>query len=129
MYIFGKFIVFVVIGAMTLSFVSIAWPKFSRLERPQLLTEVHNAIKETPLGKQVSQVLGVTDERSIEPIDLGIVTNDFGNYAIDTVKNKTEEIIARQAVLQLNQRFDKLGAKEKLILQEAICQQSSDSAR
>jgi hypothetical protein len=128
MFLIGRFIAGLLFTGVVLSVVSIGWPRVSASPRPEFLRKVNDSVKDTPVGRQVSQVLGVSSEDPPKPIDVQSLIIQLKDWTAGKIQEKTDEVITRQAVIQINQRFNSLNEKEKLILQEAICQPSSPSA-
>jgi hypothetical protein len=128
MFLIGRFIAGLLFTGVVLSLISIGWPRFTASSRPEFLQKVHDAVKDTPMGRQVSQVLGVSTEVPPKPIDVQSLLIQLKDWTAGKIQEKTDEIITRQAILQIKQRFNSLNEKEKLILQTAICQPSTPSA-
>lgn len=129
MFLIGRFIVGLLFTGVVLSLVSIGWPRFTTSSRPEPLQKVHDAVKDTPLGRQVSQVLGVSTEENPKPIDVQSLIVQMKDWAAGKIQEKTDEVITRQAINQINQRFNRLSEKEKMILHAAICGEASSSAK
>jgi acyl-CoA hydrolase len=125
----GRFILSIIMAGAVLSGVSIAWPKFTTSGRPQILAQIYQSVKGTPLGAKTSQVLGVSDINADQTVDIPAIIDQMKDWAARQLQQKTAEIINRQAVNQISQGFDKLSPKEQKLLQDAICQSASDSAK
>lgn len=128
MSIIGKFILGLIFSGIILSIASLAWPKFTTKERPELIKGFQLYLKDTPFGQQVSQVLGVTDESQVKPVDLKVTAVELKDWMILQIQNKAESIVAKQAADQIRQRFSSLNEDQKTILRQAICESGSDSA-
>jgi hypothetical protein len=124
----GKFIISLIFAGVVLSVVSIAWPRFTTAKRPAPIKDIQSAVKDTPFGVSVSQVLGVSDEVSLRPINIADTANGLKDWMITQIQNKAEAIVVKQAVDQINTRFNALTDDQKSILKQAICSSASDSA-
>jgi hypothetical protein len=101
---------------------SIAWPKLTNQQRPQLLQQVHDAAIKTPPGQRAAEVLGVTDESHVEPVNLGKLASDGINGVKSTVQKRVQTIVVSNAVNELTRQFDKLPDDQKVYIQQALCQ-------
>lgn len=117
-----KFFLVVAFVVCGLGFASIIWPKLTRAPRPTLLAKMYDLSKNTSAGRQTADVLGVSDAKVNQPINLGDLANQAANLAVSTVETKTREIIARQAILQLVSQIDKLNPDEKQQIKDLLCQ-------
>jgi hypothetical protein len=96
--------------------------------RPAPIKTIESAVKETPFGQQISQVLGVSDDGQVKPIDVKAEATQLKDWIIVQVQNKAEAIVAKQAADQISQRFNALNDQQKSILRQAICNSASGSA-
>lgn len=115
-----KFLIVAAIVGGIVGVGSIAWPKFTTQPRPTVLEEVHNVVKDT-FGKQTADVLGVSDTREIQPVNLQDLASQALQTAENTAADKAREIIARQAILQLVNQIDKLKPEEKQQIKTLLC--------
>lgn len=111
---------FIVAGS-TAAFGSMIWPKVTSRPRPQPLTYVYEHVKDTSLGKQFSQTLGI-DELT-KPIDLSVTAASVAGAVVDSVEEQAKNMVASQIGTQLIKQFQGLPDKEKLRVQENICKQ------
>jgi hypothetical protein len=116
-----QFILALGIALTSLTGGSLIWPRLTDQPRPELLEKVHDIALQTSVGKQGAQVLGVSDESQVEPINVGqLVTN-----ALDGVKtaaqNRVQTIIVGNAVNQLSSQFDRLPEGQKEQIQQILC--------
>lgn len=118
----------VAVFGVTLSGGSLVWPRLTNTPRPQLLQQVHDSVIKTPAGAQAAQVLGVSDDRTIQPINLGQVVGNIGNAIKTAAQKRAQTIITAQIVGQLSNGYEKLPKDQQQQLQEIICK-SSNSAQ
>lgn len=118
----------VAVFGVTLSGGSLVWPRVTSAPRPQLLQQVHDSVIKTPVGAQAAQVLGVTDDKSVQPINLGEVVGNIGNSIRTAAQKRAQTIITAQIVGQLSSGYEKLPKDQQEQLQQIICK-SSDSAQ
>jgi hypothetical protein len=128
MSIVSKFLVTGIFSFVMVSIISIAWPKFTGLPRPEPLVRIHEIVRDTTMGKQTAMVLGVHDEKNIEPIDAKILVGQLQGWAGDAIKERATQIVTKQAVNQIGKGFESLSDREKAVLREAICKPASESA-
>ncbi len=109
---------------VTLSGGSLVWPRVTSAPRPQLLQQVHDTVIKTPAGNQVAQVLGVTDDKSVQPVNLGQAANNAWNGIKNAAQKRVQTIIMSQVTAQLTSQYGKLPKDQQKTLQEIICTSS-----
>ncbi len=114
----------VAVFGVTLSGGSLVWPKVTSAPRPQLLQQVHDSVVKTPVGSQVSRVLGVTDDKNVAPINLGNIANDAWNGIKNAAQKRAQTILMSQVTAQLTSQYEKLPPDQQKTLQEIICHSS-----
>lgn len=114
----------VVVFGVTVSGGSLVWPKVTRAPRPQLLQQVHDSVIKTPAGAQAAQVLGVTDDTNVQPINLGTVANTAWNGIKKGVEKRAQTILVSQVTTQLTGQYEKLPKDQQKQLQDIICHSS-----
>ncbi|MCX6791978.1 MAG: hypothetical protein NT149_02990 [Candidatus Gottesmanbacteria bacterium] len=114
----------VVVFGVTLSGGSLVWPKVTHAPRPQLLQEVHDTVVKTPIGSQAAQVLGVTDDKNVQPINLGEIANNAWSGIKNEAQKRAQIILMSQVTAQLTNQYDKLPKDQQKTLQEIICHSS-----
>jgi hypothetical protein len=82
----------------------------------------------TPVGFQAARVLGVTDDKTIQPVNMGQVVGSVGNSIKSAVQKRAQSIITAQIVGQLSNRFEKLPKDQQKQLQEIVCPTSSTAS-
>lgn len=100
---------------------SLAWPRLTNQPRPQLLQQVHDVTIKTVPGQRAAEVLGVSDERQAEPINLGKMAADGINGVKAAVQKRVQTIVVGNAVNELTRQFDKLPDDQKQYIQDALC--------
>lgn len=118
----------VAVFGVTLSGGSLVWPRVTNAPRPQLLQEVHDAVIKTPQGEQAAQVLGVSTDENVQPINLGQVAGTIGNAIKSAAQRRAQTIITAQIVGQLSNGYDKLPKDQQQALQQIICKPASPAA-
>jgi len=114
----------VVVFGVTLSGGSLVWPRVTSAPRPQLLQQVHDTVVKTPIGSQAAQVLGVTDDKTVQPINLGQVANTAWNGIKNAAQKRAQTILISQVTAQLMNQYEKLPRDQQKTLQEIICHSS-----
>ena len=117
----------VAVFGVTISGGSLVWPRVTSAPRPQLLTQVHDSVIKTPIGAQTAQVLGVSDEQNIQPINLGQVVGNIGNSIKTAAQNRAQTIIMAQVMGQLTNQYERLPKDQQIQLQQIICPTSTAS--
>jgi hypothetical protein len=111
----------VAVFGVTLSGGSLVWPRVTSAPRPQLLQQVHDSVIKTPVGSQAAQVLGVTDEQNVEPINLGQVAGNIAGSIKTAAQKRVQTIIMSQVTQQLTSQYEKLPKDKQQELQQIIC--------
>jgi hypothetical protein len=114
----------VAVFGVTLSGGSLVWPKVTRAPRPQLLQQVHDTVVGTPVGSQAAAVLGVTDDKNVQPINLGEIANNAWNGVKNAAQKRAQTIVMSQVTAQLMNQYEKLPKDQQKTLQEIICHSS-----
>jgi hypothetical protein len=109
---------------VTLSGGSLVWPRVTSAPRPQLLQEVHDRVIKTPVGSQAAAVLGVTDDKSVQPINLGSIANNAWTGIKNAAQKRAQTIVMSQVTAQLTSQYEKLPKDQQKTLQEIICHSS-----
>jgi len=117
----AQFILSTAISLSILAGGSIAWPRITTAPRPKLLDDVHNMVMRTPVGQQTANVLGVSDEQNIQPINVSAIVFGGLNSVKDAVQQRVQATIVGNAVNELNRRFDSLPVEQKQQIQSIIC--------
>lgn len=112
----------VALGASVfVSFASLVWPKLTSQPRPQPLTQVREVVIQTPLGAQVANVLGVTDEVNVTPVHVGTFVAEQANAAVVTVQKSAQRAVTSRVLHQLAGQFDQLPEDQKVEFQKLVC--------
>lgn len=114
----------ITVFGVTLSGGSLVWPRITSAPRPQLLQEVHDAVIKTAPGHQVATVLGVTDDKSVQPINLGTLAGNAWNGIKSAAQKRAQTIVMSQVTQQLNSQYEKLPKDQQKLLQQIICNSS-----
>ena len=114
----------VVVFGVTLSGGSLVWPRVTSAPRPQLLQQVHDTVVKTPVGSQAAAVLGVTDDKNVQPVNLGALANNAWNGIKNAAQKRATTIVMSQVTAQLNSQYQKLPRDQQQVLQEIICHSS-----
>lgn len=109
---------------VTLSGGSLVWPKVTRAPRPHLLQEVHDSVIKTPVGNQAAAVLGVTDDKNVQPINLGDIATNAWTGVKTAAQNRVQTIIMSQVTAQLTSQYEKLPRDQQKTLQDIVCHSS-----
>ena len=118
----------IAVFGVTLSGGSLVWPKITSAARPKLLQEVHDSVIKTPIGNQAANVLGVTDDKTVQPINLGNIANNAWNGIKNAAQKRATTIVMSQVTQQLNNQYQKLPKDQQKTLQEIICKTATSSA-
>ncbi len=116
-----QFILTFFMAVVTVSGVAIAWPKFTSQPRPEPLSRVNDIVKNTPVGKNIANVLGISDNESVEQINIASVASSLTERIAQTVEDRTSRIVVTQAVRQLASQVDKLSSEDRKQIQDLIC--------
>lgn len=123
-----RFVLTLFAAGVIVSGVAIAWPRLTSQPRPEPLTRVNDIVKNTPVGKNIANVLGISDNESVEPINIASVASSLSASLIKAAEDRAARIVVTQAVRQLASQFDGLPENDKKQIQEFICKSSTESA-
>lgn len=104
-----------------ISVASFIWPKVTNQPRPDPLTQVREVVIKTSLGQQMANVLGVTDESDITPVNPGTFVAKQTNNAVTAVQKSAQRAITSRVIQQLAGQFDQLPEDQKQEFQKMIC--------
>ena len=116
-----QFVLALAVAATALGGGSLAWPRITAKPRPVLLQNVHDFVVKTPVGQRTADVLGVTDESSVEPVNLGEVASTIVNSAKSAAQQRIQKIVIGNAVNELTRQYDRLPEDQKQYIQQALC--------
>ncbi len=117
----------VAVFGVTVSGGSLVWPRITSAPRPQLLQQVHDSVIKTPVGQQAAQVLGVSTDENVQPINLGQVAGNAANALKSAAQQRAQTIITAQIVGQLSSGYEKLPKDQQQALQQIICSPKSST--
>lgn len=116
-----KFISALLIAAVSVVGVSLLWPRFTSEPRPVILTQVKDFVIQTPQGYEAANVLGVSDERNVEPFDIRVTAENIAFNIMNTLKKRATDVVVTQAVRQLQKKYEELPPDQQQQLQQIIC--------
>lgn len=116
-----QFTIALAVAITSLAGGSLAWPRLTSQTRPALLDKVHEMTIKTQAGQRAAQVLGVTDEAHVEPINLGKLVSDGINGVKSAAQKRVQTIVVSNAVHELTRQFDKLPVEQQHFIQDALC--------
>lgn len=123
----ASFIIALAVAATSLAGGSLVWPRLTTNERPKLLQEVHDVVIKTQQGQEAAQVLGVSDEKNVKPIQIGQVVGGVVGGVTSALQNRARDVIVGNAVNQLRSEYDKMPKNEKDAVQQIFCQTPTTS--
>lgn len=109
-------------SAVTVSGLSLVWPKLTDKPRPEPLSRVREIVMQTPFGANAANILGVTDEATAEPINVSSAAASIAGSVTSTVTQRVQQAIGQQFVTQLVRQYDRLPDEQKQQVRDAICQ-------
>lgn len=116
-----QFVLAVAVATTTLVSGSLAWPRFTTAPRPRLLEDVRTIALKTTAGVRTAQVLGVTDEAHVTPINMGEIMASASGAVKGAIRNRIQTVITVNALNQLSAQFDNLPDDQKAQIQEVLC--------
>lgn len=116
-----NFIAALVLAGTTVSGASLLWPKLTSRQRPPLLTQVRQILVGTPFGSQAAQVLGVSDETRVAPLNVASLAATFVDTVTSAVEHKARQAVTERVVQQVVEQFDQLSTEQKRQIKQTIC--------
>ena len=116
-----QFTIALAVAITSLAGGSLAWPRLTTQTRPALLEKVHEMTIKTDAGQRAAQVLGVSDESHVEPINLGKLVSDGINGVKSAAQKRVQTIVVSNAVNELTRQFDRLPKDQQQYIQQALC--------
>jgi hypothetical protein len=116
-----QFILALAVAATSLAGGSLVWPRLTTQARPKLLQNVHDVVIKTPVGQQTAQVLGVSNEAQVEPINIGKTVAGAVEGVRGAIQNRVQTVVVGNAVNQLTTQFDRLPQEQKENIQQILC--------
>jgi hypothetical protein len=111
------------VGASAMvTFASLLWPKVTNQPRPEALTRVRDVVINTQIGQGIAQVLGVTDETNVTPVNLNDVITTGTNTAINTITKSAQRAVSSQLLQSLAKQFNELPEEEKATFRAQVCE-------
>lgn len=116
-----RFILTLISTAVVVSGTSLAWPRFTTAPRPKPLEQFHNAVVQTPVGAQLEQVLGTSDNKINLTEQIKNTAGQVITNATKVVEEKTKEIVTNRIVDQLITEWNTISPETQKELKETIC--------
>lgn len=120
-----QFILALAVAATSLAGSSLLWPRFTTQERPALLKNVRDIVMKNPVGQHTADVLGVSDESQVTPINPGELVAGAVNGMKTAVQNRIRTVVVGNAVNELTRQYDKLPRDQQQFIQAALCKPES----
>ena len=117
-----KFIISLVSTLTIVAGASLVWPKLTSSPRPEPLTQVRNMVLTTDIGNSIAQTLGVQDEATVTPVDVGSVAGAAISSAAADVQQKASSAVTREVIIQIVKKIETLAPGEQQAIKEQICQ-------
>ena len=108
-------------SAVVISVVSLVWPRVTAQPRPKQLTQVREMVMQTDVGKNMAQVLGVTDEGGIKPVSVGEFVAEQATVVVSNVASSAQQAVTSQVLSQLAKKFTELPKEEQEQFKALIC--------
>lgn len=116
-----KFIISLVSTFVVVAGTSLVWPKLTNYPRPEPLTQVRNVVLDTSIGKGVAQALGVQDEASATPVNIGAVAGTAISSAAASVQQKAAAAVTREIIIQVVNKIETLNPDQQQAIKDQIC--------
>lgn len=116
-----RFIVAAFGSAVVISLVSLLWPRFTDRPSPPVLTKVRQTVQQTSLGQQASDVLGIENDGTAEPLNVEEWVAAQGNAILSNISDSAQQVVVNQVVRQIMTQVDRLTPEQKTELQHSIC--------
>ena len=123
-----QFVLALAVATTSLAGSSLIWPRFTTQTRPKLLQQVHDVVIKTPVGQRTADVLGVTDESHVEPINPSAIAVGAVNGVKNTIQRRIQTVVVGNAVNELTRQFDKLPKEQQQYIQQALCKPQTQSS-
>jgi hypothetical protein len=101
---------------------SILWPKFRSDQKPEFLQKIYSVGINTSPGQKLSNVLGVSIDKKIEPVSVTKLSEEMIKNTQNRIINYTQNIAVTYAVRQLLGLYANLEDNQKKELKDIICQ-------
>ena len=108
-------------SAVVISIASLVWPKVTTQPRPKQLTQVREMVMQTQAGKNMAQVLGVTDEATVKPMSVGEFVQEQTAAVVSSVADSAQHAVTSQLLIQLSKKFSELPKAEQEQFRSLIC--------
>lgn len=116
-----RFLIVLLIATGTIISISFFWPFLTLHPRPEVLVKVRDFVLSTSLGSSVANVLGVTDEGSVQPINIGTIATEAVSGAVSSVREYTASALFLSAVRKLAGQYNELRPDQQEEVRELIC--------
>ncbi len=116
-----KFVSALLIAGAFVVGVSLMWPRLTSQPRPEVLTQVRDFIVQTPQGYEAANVLGVSDERNVEPFDIRVTAQTIAYNIMNSLRERATDVVVTHAVRQLQKKYEELPPDQQAQLQQIIC--------
>jgi len=114
-----RFVMASVAGAVIVLCMSLLWPKVSDTPRPEILTQIYEAVVQTDPGRYAANVLGVADETDATPVSKAAAS--VIKSAAEGLSSYTAQAVTVRLMETVLSRFDTLSEKQQQHVREQIC--------
>lgn len=116
-----NFIITLLFSLVVIAGASIVWPKLTNQPRPESLSKIHQIVMGTPVGQPFANILGVSSDMKIEPLNVASAATDIASGLMGTVRERIAQLVVTQAVRQLVAQVDNLPPQQKVQVVELLC--------
>ncbi len=116
-----KFIAVLGVSVFAISVISIAWPKLSFTQRPELFDKVHDMVIKTNFGSNLQNVLGVSVDTTPTPINISSAAAGVASYVVSSVEKKAQDVVYQQVLQQFFNQYQSMTPEKKKDIQDLIC--------
>lgn len=115
-----KYVFAAIIGAGTVAFASLLWPRFTTKPEPAALQQVRDVVLGTSVGQSTADFLGVTHS-SGKPLNLSDTVSSVAGVVTSSVEQKVAQIVSDQVAAQVIKQYEQLPVVQQDRVVELIC--------
>lgn len=112
----SRFLFVLIIVVLSVTCLTLMWPRFFETPRPQALDRLNTILRGTTVGQQAANVLGVSDEQSINRLSPQVVLSE----SVQASRNYVTDVIITHASRLIIDRFSSLPEAQQQKILEAM---------
>lgn len=120
-----RYLITGILAAVATVGAAIFWYRVTDRPRPAALDKVHEIVVNTTAGRQLSEILGITDTPAEAPVNLASAGATLVGSVAGAVKERVTEAATTTIVRELLRQYNRLPGSQQEVIKETVCTATS----